>query len=414
MVREKATPKSRATIVNEKSNQEANKNINKKQYATNFLELIPKLHERNLKIKKEREQKIATDNCIKCPNFIEEAALKDQRIIDLIKENEKLQTMNKNLNSRLKKFIKNSKTVGTQTKSRKSFEFGTQTLNRSTNDFGCQGTGVMSVANITTKINLSQRSISDQKPTKKFKFDKMPTVYNEIINDDEKEPINEYLTEDDNECDVVQCDDSNKKSEDYEILKSNVHGSIIWFNFKKCFGFIQRHDKDEQIYVHGSSFSIPNHKMRIFLKPNKKLIFDVAKYHNKKLLDAVNVKVISYLKKHPVGRTKKGQYLSGITREVRASEVRASEEDNKENNKISPKPADYRKRKKRNSGILINNQHLARKKRRLGRLEHNNPLKIRDRAKSGDPNYRKEASNMMYQMLSVAGFTPSYSSNEWS
>ena len=52
----------------------------------------------------------------------------------------------------------------------------------------------------------------------------------------------------------------------------SVHGKVKWFNATKGFGFIERDDKQQDVFVHISA--VKEAKLDA-LKPGQKIIFDV-------------------------------------------------------------------------------------------------------------------------------------------
>jgi len=68
---------------------------------------------------------------------------------------------------------------------------------------------------------------------------------------------------------------------------STLKGTVKWFNGKKGFGFIEREDKEKDVFIHASS--VKSAGMR-FLKEGDKLEFDLE--DGPKGPSAVNLKKI--------------------------------------------------------------------------------------------------------------------------
>jgi len=75
---------------------------------------------------------------------------------------------------------------------------------------------------------------------------------------------------------------------DKEIVERKVKGVVKWFNVKSGYGFVQRSDNNEDLFIHQSEIAVNNpSKSRKSVGENENIEFDVA--NGAKGLEAVNV-----------------------------------------------------------------------------------------------------------------------------
>ena len=51
-----------------------------------------------------------------------------------------------------------------------------------------------------------------------------------------------------------------------------TNGIVVWFSVRKGYGFIEREDRTEEVFVHYSEISMPGFKV---LSPGDKVSFDI-------------------------------------------------------------------------------------------------------------------------------------------